>query len=170
MVGVSPETCWASYKHWIINFDALLHLVGYFCMNYKLVAFRLITHNIYGKVFGISLLWFFLVTVITHTPGCVVVFFKLGAILKHQVARRVTRIELHSEHPHMDISTALNFFTRLLGIFTHLICSTRTTFCAYYCFNIYISKGKRDLALNSPVWYVLAYKSLTISLFLSRNV
>ena len=33
MGGVSPETCWASYKHGIINFDTLLHLVGYFCMN-----------------------------------------------------------------------------------------------------------------------------------------
>ena len=29
--GVSPETCWASYKHGIINFDTLLHLVGYLC-------------------------------------------------------------------------------------------------------------------------------------------
>jgi len=33
MGGVSPETCWASYKHGIINLDTLLHLVGYFCMN-----------------------------------------------------------------------------------------------------------------------------------------
>ena len=33
MGGVSPETCWASYKHGIINFDTLLHLVAYFCMN-----------------------------------------------------------------------------------------------------------------------------------------
>jgi len=28
--GVSPETCWASYKYGIINFDTLLHLVGIF--------------------------------------------------------------------------------------------------------------------------------------------
>jgi hypothetical protein len=27
--GVSPETCWASYKYVIINFDTLLHLVGF---------------------------------------------------------------------------------------------------------------------------------------------
>jgi hypothetical protein len=33
MGGVSPETCWASYKYGIINFDTLLHLVGFFCMN-----------------------------------------------------------------------------------------------------------------------------------------
>jgi len=33
MGGVSPETCWASYKHGIINFDTLLHLIGYFCVN-----------------------------------------------------------------------------------------------------------------------------------------
>ena len=33
MGGVSPETCWASYKHGIINSDTLLHLVCYFCMN-----------------------------------------------------------------------------------------------------------------------------------------
>jgi hypothetical protein len=36
MGNVSPETCWASYKHGIINFDTLLHLVGYFCMNYTM--------------------------------------------------------------------------------------------------------------------------------------
>ena len=33
MGGVSPETCQASYKYGIINFDTLLHLVGFFCMN-----------------------------------------------------------------------------------------------------------------------------------------
>jgi hypothetical protein len=33
MGGVSPETCWASCKCGIINFDTLLHLVGFFCMN-----------------------------------------------------------------------------------------------------------------------------------------
>jgi hypothetical protein len=29
MDGVSPETCWALYKYGIINFDTLLHLVGF---------------------------------------------------------------------------------------------------------------------------------------------
>ena len=29
MGGVSPETCWASYKHGMINCDTLLHLVGF---------------------------------------------------------------------------------------------------------------------------------------------
>jgi len=34
MSGVSPETCWASYKHGIIrNFDTVLHLVWFFFMN-----------------------------------------------------------------------------------------------------------------------------------------
>jgi len=37
MGSVSPETCWASYKHGIINFDTLLYLVGYFCMNYTMM-------------------------------------------------------------------------------------------------------------------------------------
>jgi hypothetical protein len=37
MGGVSLETCWASYKHVKINFDTLLHLVGYFCMNYTMM-------------------------------------------------------------------------------------------------------------------------------------
>jgi len=36
MGGLSPETCWALYKYGIINFDTLLHLVGYFCMNLKI--------------------------------------------------------------------------------------------------------------------------------------
>jgi hypothetical protein len=35
MGGVSPEICWASYKYGIIkNFDTLLHLVGFFLVNY----------------------------------------------------------------------------------------------------------------------------------------
>jgi hypothetical protein len=37
MGDVSPETCWVSYKHGIINFDKLLHLVGYFSMNCQYV-------------------------------------------------------------------------------------------------------------------------------------
>jgi hypothetical protein len=37
MGGVSPKTCWASYKHGIINSDILLHLVGYSCMNYTMM-------------------------------------------------------------------------------------------------------------------------------------
>jgi hypothetical protein len=38
MMGVVlSETCWASYKHGIINVDALLHLVGYFCVNYTIM-------------------------------------------------------------------------------------------------------------------------------------
>jgi hypothetical protein len=39
MGGVSPETCWASHKHRIINFDALLHLVE-FCLWIKPVSFH----------------------------------------------------------------------------------------------------------------------------------
>ena len=34
--GVSPETCRASYKRGIINFDTMLHLVGYLCVNYTM--------------------------------------------------------------------------------------------------------------------------------------
>jgi hypothetical protein len=34
MGGVLPETCWALYKYGIIKFDMLLHLVGFFFMNW----------------------------------------------------------------------------------------------------------------------------------------
>jgi hypothetical protein len=34
---VTRNICWASYKHGIINFDTMLHLVGYFCMNYNMM-------------------------------------------------------------------------------------------------------------------------------------
>jgi hypothetical protein len=37
MSGVSLETCWASYKHRIINSGTLLHLVDYFYMNYTMM-------------------------------------------------------------------------------------------------------------------------------------
>jgi hypothetical protein len=33
MGGVSPKTCWTSYKYGIIKVDTLLHLVGFFFMN-----------------------------------------------------------------------------------------------------------------------------------------
>jgi hypothetical protein len=37
MGGVSPETCWASHKCGIINFDTLLHLVGFFCVEFTMM-------------------------------------------------------------------------------------------------------------------------------------
>jgi hypothetical protein len=37
MGGVSPETCWTSYKHRIIKSDRLLHLVGFFT-NFKVMT------------------------------------------------------------------------------------------------------------------------------------
>jgi hypothetical protein len=60
--GVSPKTWWASYKYGIINFDTLLHLVGFFCMNctvmhgstnasdYKIFEFALISDFFQGTV------------------------------------------------------------------------------------------------------------------------
>jgi hypothetical protein len=33
--GVSLETCWASYKYKIINFDTMLHLEGFFCSFFR---------------------------------------------------------------------------------------------------------------------------------------
>ena len=54
MGGVQPETCWASYKHGIINFDTLLHLVGYFCMNYTAMhGSKNIKHRFYHTVYVI---------------------------------------------------------------------------------------------------------------------
>jgi len=37
MGDVSPETCWASYKYGIVKFDTLLHLVGFFFMNFTMM-------------------------------------------------------------------------------------------------------------------------------------
>jgi hypothetical protein len=40
MMGVvSPETCWVLYKYGIINFDKLLHLVGFFCLNNLIILY-----------------------------------------------------------------------------------------------------------------------------------
>ena len=39
MGSVSPETCCASYKYGIINFDTLLHLVGFLSMNFNVKFF-----------------------------------------------------------------------------------------------------------------------------------
>jgi len=61
MGGVSPETCWASYKHGIINSDTLLHLVSYFCMNFTTMhgstnikfTDKLIFKNVKGNIIQI---------------------------------------------------------------------------------------------------------------------
>ena len=37
MGGVSPKTCCASYKYGIMKFDTLLHLVGFFFMNFTMM-------------------------------------------------------------------------------------------------------------------------------------
>jgi len=37
MGGVSPKTCWASCKYGIIKFWYIVHLVGFFCMNYTMM-------------------------------------------------------------------------------------------------------------------------------------
>jgi len=56
MGGVSSKTRWASYKYGIINFDTLLHLVGFFCMNPKgmfctvvILILRKWYRSMYGK-------------------------------------------------------------------------------------------------------------------------
>ena len=53
MGGVSPETCWGSYKHVIIKFDTLLHLVGFFFMNCSMM------HGSMNVKFEILLVFFF---------------------------------------------------------------------------------------------------------------
>ena len=56
MGSVSPETCWASYKYGIINFDTLFHLVGFFCMNFvntelwQMVSFLFIYISHYNRM------------------------------------------------------------------------------------------------------------------------
>ena len=37
MIGVSLETCWASYKHGIIDSDTLLHFVGHFFIKWQYI-------------------------------------------------------------------------------------------------------------------------------------
>ena len=62
MGGVSPETCWASFKmRNNKNFDTLLHLVGFSCKNSVILAYYYLTpllscfvaHIMEWSVFGI---------------------------------------------------------------------------------------------------------------------
>jgi len=48
--GLSPETCWASYKYGIINFDTLLHLVGFFCTNSPITLKRCVCVSIHTNI------------------------------------------------------------------------------------------------------------------------
>jgi len=57
MGGVSPETCWASYKHGIMNYDKLLRLVGYFCMSYAMMHAS--TNIKFGKYYFDNLVFYF---------------------------------------------------------------------------------------------------------------
>jgi hypothetical protein len=45
--GVSPETCWASYKYGIIKFETFLHLVRCFFMNPLVKAIKI---NVYRNL------------------------------------------------------------------------------------------------------------------------
>ena len=50
MGGVSSETCWASYKYGIINFDTLLRLVGFFSMDCSWPGFSIaVFHRLLHK-------------------------------------------------------------------------------------------------------------------------
>jgi len=45
MGGVSPETCWASYKY-EINFDTLLDLVGFFYVKTRIIKHTIIRFSL----------------------------------------------------------------------------------------------------------------------------
>ena len=60
MGGVSPETCWASHNYGMINFDTLLHLVGFFCTNIFMTLTFLYEH-FYDYYFSVrTFLWLLL--------------------------------------------------------------------------------------------------------------
>jgi len=54
MGDVSPETRSPSYKYGIINFDALLHLVGFFCVNCTMMHGSTNIKNYYIVVISVS--------------------------------------------------------------------------------------------------------------------
>jgi hypothetical protein len=56
MGGVSPETCWISFKiRNNKNFDTHLHLVGFFCKNAQSVFSSLVKHQVSNGFFKIML-------------------------------------------------------------------------------------------------------------------
>jgi hypothetical protein len=73
MGGVSPETCWASYKYGIINFDTLLHVTEFFYMNYNMMHGMI--HEPQVHSFGTLLL-----ELVTHIVSCYVYWLLRGAL------------------------------------------------------------------------------------------
>ena len=59
MGGVSPETCWASYKYGIINFDTLLHLVGFFLCKNCTVMHGSTNVKLWNVIFSLLVWWVF---------------------------------------------------------------------------------------------------------------
>jgi hypothetical protein len=68
MGGVSPETCWASYKYGIINFDTLMHLVGFFCMNIPDINYPFITREHIPYISRYSVLFIRILKKYRHRP------------------------------------------------------------------------------------------------------
>ena len=64
MGGVSPETCRASYKYGAVNFDTVLHPVGFFCMNCTMIHDKHQVHE-ETQLFGVSL-----ANIICHFTDC----------------------------------------------------------------------------------------------------
>jgi hypothetical protein len=55
----------ASYKHGIINFDTLLHLVGYFCMNHKVILKGIFKYHYYYNKKSLNALHLYVITMFT---------------------------------------------------------------------------------------------------------
>ena len=68
MGGVSPETCWASRKYGIINFDTPMHLVGFFCMNIRDIINPFITREHIPYISRYSVLFIRILKKYRHRP------------------------------------------------------------------------------------------------------
>jgi len=116
MGGVSPETCWASYKYGTINFDTLLHLIGFFCMtlNKALQSFKIsgiacsLTNCLIQKT------WIFTLTV----PG---EKYRSFRVFSNPQAVQYSTMFMHYRTPYSRIVTQFPTFYgtwRLIAVFT----------------------------------------------------
>jgi hypothetical protein len=79
MDGVSPETCWTSYKYGIIKFDTLLHLFGFFFMNFTMMYGSMNVKPMVGVVT-------FLVIFLCHVLYLMLLALFLGLIFQSHIS------------------------------------------------------------------------------------
>jgi len=125
MGGVSPETCWASRKCGVINFDTLLRLAGYFCMNYTMMhgSTNIKLQTISASLKGCYFTQLFFSTkgahffkVYYHTPCNSPIFSNVSIVPTSQVCTSSMLLLLFKRNKHYGIRVTTSGITFIISL------------------------------------------------------